>query len=73
MTTQPMTDHDRRCRCNCDWCNLTDTPCRRCDAPTAPPAQVCPCCGAAQPAHSAIAYCDDCNTDTCGHHAEAGR
>ncbi len=27
----------------------------------------CPCCGAVQPAHSAIAYCDDCNTDTCGH------
>jgi hypothetical protein len=27
----------------------------------------CPCCDAVQPAHSAIAYCDDCNTDTCGH------
>ncbi len=27
----------------------------------------CPCCGAVQPVHSAIAYCDDCNTDTCGH------
>ena len=30
----------------------------------------CPCCGAEQPPHSAIAYCDDCNTDTCGHHIE---
>ena len=30
----------------------------------------CPCCGTVQPPHSAIAYCDDCNTDTCGHHEE---
>ena len=30
----------------------------------------CPCCGAEQPAHSAIPYCDDCNTDTCGHNPE---
>ena len=32
----------------------------------------CPCCGAPQPAHSAIAYCDDCNRDTCGHHDLGG-
>ena len=61
-----MTDRDRRCRCNCDWCNMTDTPCYRCAE-----AIVCPCCGTVQPAHSAIAYCDDCNNDTCGHHAAA--
>ena len=30
----------------------------------------CPCCGTPQPLHSAIAYCDDCNTDRCGHHEE---
>ena len=33
--------------------------------------QTCPCCGTLQPPHSAIAYCDDCNTDTCGHHNDA--
>ena len=31
----------------------------------------CPCCGAEQPPHSAIAYCDDCNDDTCGHQIPA--
>jgi hypothetical protein len=28
---------------------------------------LCPCCGAPQLLGSAIAYCDDCNRDTCGH------
>jgi len=27
----------------------------------------CPCCGLEQPLHSAIAYCDHCNNDTCRH------
>ncbi len=36
-------------------------------------AKACPCCGAVQPAHSAIAYCDDCNTDRCGHNERSGR
>lgn len=22
--------HDETCQCNCDWCNMTDTPCWRC-------------------------------------------
>ena len=35
---------------------------------TVKPRLICPCCGAKQPLHSAIAYCDDCNNDTCGHH-----
>ena len=64
-----MTDHDRTCRCNCDFCNITDTPCHRCAAGPV----TCPCCGAVQPAHGANPYCDDCDTDTCGHHDEAGR
>lgn len=32
---------------------------------------LCPCCATPQPQGSAIAYCDDCNTDTCGHHIDA--
>ena len=35
--------------------------------PTPLPQLVCPCCAAVQPVHSAIAYCDDCNIDACGH------
>lgn len=25
-----MDTHDTTCQCNCDWCNMTDTPCPRC-------------------------------------------
>ncbi len=24
------TEHDRRCKCACDWCNMTDTACMKC-------------------------------------------
>jgi len=28
---QPMTgEHDKQCRCHCDFCNITDTPCKKC-------------------------------------------
>jgi len=27
------TNHDDTCTCNCDFCNMTDTPCPRCRTP----------------------------------------